>query len=102
MDIAQSISEDTPFKYEDFQESTGGTNVSKLKDYLICCYTVQVAMYYLFSFSLLHFLSKEMRQHLAHSMLEIANKEKQHATVINRFQQGVPSITVVVNGGWSK
>lgn len=59
-------------------------------------------MYYLFSFSLSHFLSKEMRQHLAHSMLEIANKEKQHATVINRFQQGVPSITVVVNGGWSK
>ena len=48
------------------------------------------------------FLGKEMRQHLAHSMLEIAEEEKQHAIVTNSFHQGVPSITVVVDGGWSK
>ena len=48
------------------------------------------------------FLGKQMRQHLAHSMLEIAEEEKQHAIVTNSFHQGVPSITVVVDGGWSK
>ena len=47
-------------------------------------------------------LGKEMRQHLAHSMLEIAEEEKQHAIVTNSFHQGVPSITVIVDGGWSK
>ena len=48
------------------------------------------------------FLGKEMRQHLARSMQQVAEEEKQHAISINSFHQGVPSITVVVDGGWSK
>ena len=48
------------------------------------------------------FLGKEMRQHLARSMQEVAEEEKQHAIDTDSFHQGVPSITVVVDGGWSK
>ena len=48
------------------------------------------------------FLRKEMRVHLAHSMQQVAEEEKQHAIEINSFHQGIPSIIVVVDGGWSK
>ena len=36
------------------------------------------------------------------SMQQVAEEEKQHAIATNSFHQGVPSITVVVDGGWSK
>ena len=48
------------------------------------------------------FLGKEMQVHLAHSMQQVAEEEKQHAIETNSFHQGIPSITVVVDGGWSK
>lgn len=48
------------------------------------------------------FFGKEMRAHLASSMLQVAEEEKQHAVEANSYHQGIPSITVVVDGGWSK
>ena len=48
------------------------------------------------------FLGKEMRIHLTQSMQQVAEEEKQHAIETNSFHQGIPSITVVVDGGWSK
>ena len=48
------------------------------------------------------FLGKEMQQHLACSMQQVAEEEKQHAIATNSFYQGVPSITVIVDGNWSK
>ena len=42
---------------------------------------------------------KEMQQNLACSMQQVA---EEHAIAMNSFYQGVPSITVVVDGGWSK
>ena len=43
-----------------------------------------------------------MQQHLVCFMQEVAKEEKQHAIATNSFHQGVPSITVVVDGSWSK
>ena len=40
------------------------------------------------------FLGKEMRVHLAHSMQQAAEEEKQHTIETNTFPQGIPSITV--------
>ena len=48
------------------------------------------------------FLGKEMRVHLAHSMQQVAEEEKHHAIETNSFHQGIPTITVGVDGGWSK
>ena len=48
------------------------------------------------------FLGKEMQTHLTQSMQEVAEEEKRHAIATNSFHQGISSITVVVNGGWSK
>ena len=48
------------------------------------------------------FLGKEMQQHLGCSMQQVAEEEKQHAIATNSFYQGVPSITVIVDGNWSK
>ena len=48
------------------------------------------------------FLGNEMRTCLAQSMQDVAKEEKRHAIDTNSFHQGIPSITVVVDGGWSK
>ena len=48
------------------------------------------------------FLGKEMSTYLAQSMQKVAEEEKGHAIATNNFHQGIPSITVVVDGGWSR
>ena len=48
------------------------------------------------------FLGKEMQTHLTQSMQEGAEEKIRHTIATNSFHQGIPSITVVVNGGWSK
>ena len=48
------------------------------------------------------FLGEEMQTHLTQSMQEGAEEKIRHAIATNSFHQGIPSITVVVNGGWSK
>ena len=47
-------------------------------------------------------LGKEMAALLATSMETVAVEERDHAIAINRLHQGIPAITVVVDGGWSK
>ena len=48
------------------------------------------------------FLGKEMHTYLAQSMQKVAEEEKKHAIETSNFHQGIPSITVVVDEGWSK
>ena len=47
-------------------------------------------------------LGTEMMKQLALSMEKIATEERENAISIDSFHQGVPAITVVVDGGWSK
>lgn len=42
------------------------------------------------------------QQHLEESMLEAGKEEKQRAEVRGDYDEGVPAITVIVDGGWSK
>ena len=46
--------------------------------------------------------SAEMERQLITSMREAGAEEKRIATEQNRFHQGIPAITVIVDGGWSK
>ena len=48
------------------------------------------------------FLRKEMHTHLTQSMQEVAEEEKTHIITMNSFHQGIPSITMVVDGSWLK
>ena len=48
------------------------------------------------------FLGEAMKQQLLQSMAKAGCEEKEHAISNNHYHQGVPSITVVVDGGWSK
>ena len=48
------------------------------------------------------FLRKEMYTHLTQSMQKVAEKEKTHIITTNSFHQGIPSITMVVDGNWLK
>ena len=48
------------------------------------------------------FLGKEMQTHLTQSMQEGAEEKIRHTIATNSFHQGIPSITVVVDGGWLK
>ena len=48
------------------------------------------------------FIGSEMMEQLSDSMRHAAEEEKENAILSERFHQGVPSITVVVDGGWSK
>ena len=48
------------------------------------------------------FLGEAMKQQLLHSMAEAGQKEKECAIAANHFHQGVPFISVVADGGWSK
>ena len=47
-------------------------------------------------------LGMEMMKQLATSMQKVATKEREHAISMNSYHQGIPAITVVVDGGWSK
>ena len=47
------------------------------------------------------FIGSEMMEQLSDSMRQAADEEKENAISSGRFHQGVPSITVVVDGGWS-
>ena len=47
-------------------------------------------------------LGTEMMEQLALSMEKVATKERENAISIDSFHQGVPAITVVVDGGWFK
>jgi len=42
------------------------------------------------------------RQHLDNSMKEAGKEERRLAIERNNYHEGVPSITVVIDGGWSK
>ena len=48
------------------------------------------------------FLRKEMQTHLTQSMQKVAEEEKTHIITMNSFNQGIPSITMVVDGSWLK
>ena len=48
------------------------------------------------------YLSEEIEKMLAKSMIEAGKKEREHAIANNRYFQGVPAITVIADGGWSK
>ena len=49
------------------------------------------------------FLGTKMCTYLAQSMQKVAEEKKRHAIKTNSFhQEGIPSMTVVVDGGWSK
>ena len=48
------------------------------------------------------FLGEAMKQQLLQSMAKAGCGEKEQAISNNHYHQGVPSITVVVDGGWSK
>lgn len=47
-------------------------------------------------------IGMEMMKQLATSMQKVATEEREHATSMNSYHQGIPAITVVVDGGWSK
>ena len=47
-------------------------------------------------------LGMEMMKQLATSMQKVATEEREHAINMNSYHQGIPAITVVVDGGWSK
>lgn len=48
------------------------------------------------------FIGSEMTKQLAESMREAAEEEKMHAISTGCIHHGIPAITVVVDGGWSK
>ena len=48
------------------------------------------------------FLGEAIKNLLVSSMAEAGEREKNLAISSNQFHQGVPSISVVVDGGWSK
>ena len=48
------------------------------------------------------FLGIEMIRQLGTSWQEVAQEEKTYANMKNSYHQGVPAITVVVDGGLSK
>ena len=48
------------------------------------------------------FLGEAMKQQLLQSMAEAGQKENKRAIAANHFHQGVPLISVVADGGWSK
>ena len=48
------------------------------------------------------FLGYTMKQQLITTMTEAAQVERLHAITTNSYHQGVPAISVVVDGGWSK
>lgn len=47
-------------------------------------------------------LGIQMKEQLVQTMLEAGAVEKEHAVLHNQYHQGVPYISVVVDGGWSK
>ena len=48
------------------------------------------------------FLGEQMKQQVIEAMAEAGVEEKRWAISQNQYHQGVPYITVVVDGGWSK
>ena len=48
------------------------------------------------------FLGDMMHQYLVEAMKTVAEEEKQHALATKDLHHGVPAITVIVDGGWSK
>ena len=48
------------------------------------------------------FLGEEMKQLLLKSMAEAGREEKEHAIAQSHYHQGVPYVSVVADGGWSK
>ena len=48
------------------------------------------------------FLGEAVKRQLLQSMAKAGQEEKEHATANNHFHQGVPYISVVADGGWSK
>ena len=48
------------------------------------------------------YVTEEIKSLLAHSMVEAGKIEQQYAIENEQYFQGVPSITVITNGGWSK
>ena len=47
-------------------------------------------------------LGEEMKQQLFAAITEAGNEEREHTISIESFHQGIPAITVVADGGWSK
>lgn len=47
-------------------------------------------------------IGEEMKQQLLAVMIEAGKEEREHAISIGSFHQGVPAITVIADGGWSK
>ena len=47
-------------------------------------------------------LGKEMMKQLGESMKTAAEEKKLYSITNNRYHQGIPAITVIVDGGWSK
>ena len=47
-------------------------------------------------------LGEEMKKQLSAAMIEAGKEEREQAISIGSFHQGVPAITVVADGGWSK
>ena len=46
------------------------------------------------------FLGEAVKRQLLQSMAKAGQEEKEHATANNQFNQGVPYISVVADGGW--
>ena len=47
-------------------------------------------------------LGEEMKQQLFAAITEAGKEEREHAISLESFYQGIPAITVVADGGWSK
>lgn len=48
------------------------------------------------------YITEEIKSLLVHSMLEAGKEEQQFAIENGEYFQGVPAITVIGDGGWSK
>ena len=48
------------------------------------------------------FIGESMKDQLVESMTQAGRKERQHAIDMGDYHQGVPAVSVVADGGWSK